>query len=134
MHFFNNLLPHFNIPIQKIDLIYCTFLQDVASRLGLAQDSIRHYGLNGDVNSVLLISDIVIYGSSQDEQGFPSLIIRAMTFGVPVILPDFPIMKKYVSLIEEFSSLFPAYYDMILKFFCCPCVKFFSFFLLNEVL
>ncbi|XP_021890554.1 uncharacterized protein LOC110809134 [Carica papaya] len=71
-------------------------LQDVASRLGLAQDSIRHYGLNGDVNSVLLISDIVIYGSSQDEQGFPSLIIRAMTFGVPVILPDFPIMKKYV--------------------------------------
>lgn len=57
----------------------------------------RHYGLNNDVNSVLLMADIVLYGSSQVEQGFPSLIIRAMTFGIPVIIPDFPIIKKHVS-------------------------------------
>ena len=42
------------------------------------------------------MADIVLYGSSQEEQGFPPLIIRAMTFGIPVITPDFPIMKKYV--------------------------------------
>ncbi|KAJ9175462.1 hypothetical protein P3X46_014013 [Hevea brasiliensis] len=71
-------------------------LQEIASRLGLVHGSVRHYGLNGDVNSMLLMADIVLYGSSQDEQGFPPLIIRAMTFGVPIIAPDIPIMKKYV--------------------------------------
>ncbi|KDP45060.1 hypothetical protein JCGZ_01560 [Jatropha curcas] len=71
-------------------------LQGVASRLGLLHGSVRHYGLNGDVNSVLLMADIVIYGSSQDEQGFPPLIIRAMTFGVLVVAPDVPVMKKYL--------------------------------------
>uniref|UniRef100_A0A2P2MFY1 Uncharacterized protein MANES_07G093200 n=1 Tax=Rhizophora mucronata TaxID=61149 RepID=A0A2P2MFY1_RHIMU len=71
-------------------------LQQVTSHLGLLHGSVRHYGLNGDVNSVLLMADIVIYGSSLDEQGFPPLIIRAMTFGIPVVLPDLPIFKKYV--------------------------------------
>lgn len=60
----------------------------------------RHYGLNSDVNSVLLMADIVLYGSDQDVQGFPPLLIRAMTFGIPVIAPDFPILKKYVSSLK----------------------------------
>ena len=59
-----------------------------------------HYGLHGDVNSVLLMADIVLYGSSQNEQGFPPLLIRAMTFGTPVIAPDIPILKKYVSVFK----------------------------------
>ncbi|CAN6697627.1 unnamed protein product [Malus baccata var. baccata] len=70
--------------------------QEVTSHLGLLHGSVRHYGLNGDVNSVLLMADIVLYGSSQDLQGFPPLLIRAMTFGIPVIAPDFLVMKKYV--------------------------------------
>lgn len=88
----------------KIDVIPCTSMQQVASRLGLTQGSVRHYGLDGDVNGVLLMADIVLYGTSQEEQGFPSLIIRAMTFGIPVITPDFPIMKKYVRPFKLFSS------------------------------
>ncbi|GAV64719.1 Glycos_transf_1 domain-containing protein [Cephalotus follicularis] len=76
---------------------YNDALQEVASRLGLLHGSLRHYGLNGEVNSMLLMADIVLYGSSQDEQGFPPLILRAMTFGIPVVIPDFPIMKKYVA-------------------------------------
>ncbi|KAH1064563.1 hypothetical protein J1N35_029550 [Gossypium stocksii] len=75
---------------------YNDALQQVASRLGLPQGSVRHYGLDGDTNGVILMADIVLYGSSQEEQGFPPLIIRAMTFGIPVITPDFPIIKKYV--------------------------------------
>lgn len=67
--------------------------------MGLHRDSVGHYGLDGDVDEMLLIADIVLYGSSQDEQGFPSLLTRAMTFGVPVIAPDYPIIRKYVSLI-----------------------------------
>ncbi|KAK9064050.1 hypothetical protein SSX86_017922 [Deinandra increscens subsp. villosa] len=75
---------------------YNDALQDIASHMGLRRDSVRHYGLDGDVDEMLLIADIVLYGSSQDEQGFPSLITRAMTFGVPVIAPDYPIISKYV--------------------------------------
>ncbi|KAE8713879.1 hypothetical protein F3Y22_tig00110204pilonHSYRG00165 [Hibiscus syriacus] len=81
----------------NIDVIPCASVQQVASRLGLTQDSVRHYGLDGDANGVLLMADIVLYGSSQEEQGFPPLIIRAMAFGIPVIAPNFPILKKYVA-------------------------------------
>ncbi|KAF9674942.1 hypothetical protein SADUNF_Sadunf10G0180100 [Salix dunnii] len=70
--------------------------QEVVSHVGFHHSSVRHYGLNGDANSVLLVADIVLYGSSQDEQGFPPVLIRAMTLGIPVIAPDVPTMKKYV--------------------------------------
>lgn len=53
--------------------------------------------MNGDVNGLLLMADIVLYGSSQDVQGFPPLLTRAMSFGIPVIAPDYPVIKKYVS-------------------------------------
>ncbi|KAL5569492.1 hypothetical protein UlMin_026067 [Ulmus minor] len=75
---------------------YDDVLQEVSSRLGLQQGSLRHYGLNGDVNGVLLMADIILYDSSQDVQGFPPLLIRAMTFGIPVIAPDFPVLLQYV--------------------------------------
>lgn len=51
------------------------------------------------------MADIVLYDSSQDIQGFPPLLIRSMTFGIPVIAPDFPVLKKYVSLFKSFSCL-----------------------------
>ncbi|XP_057735164.1 uncharacterized protein LOC130950629 [Arachis stenosperma] len=75
---------------------YDDALQEVASRLGLPQGSIRRYGLNGDVNSVLLMADIVLYGSAQEVQDFPPLLIRAMTFEIPVIAPDIPVLRKYI--------------------------------------
>lgn len=89
------------------DEAFSHFSQEVASRLGLLHGSVRHYGMNGDVNSLLLMADIVLYASSQDEQGFPPLLIRAMSFGVPVISPDFPVIKKHVSS-YELSSFFPC--------------------------
>lgn len=70
--------------------------------MGLPDDALRHYGLNGDVNSVLLMADVVLYGSAQDIQGFPPLLVRAMTFGVPVVVPDFLVFRKYVSLFKFF--------------------------------
>ncbi|XP_076897085.1 uncharacterized protein LOC143550296 [Bidens hawaiensis] len=75
---------------------YNDALQDIADHLGLLRDSVRHYGLDGDVDGMLLISDIVLCGSSQEEQSFPSLLTRAMTLGIPVIAPDYPIITKYV--------------------------------------
>ncbi|MED6108875.1 hypothetical protein PIB30_028338 [Stylosanthes scabra] len=75
---------------------YDDALQEVASRLGLPQGYIRRYGLNGDVNSVLLMADIILYGSAQEVQGFPPLLIRAMSFEIPVIAPDIPVLRKYI--------------------------------------
>ncbi|XVE99174.1 hypothetical protein REPUB_Repub03eG0174500 [Reevesia pubescens] len=96
---------------------YDDALQQVASRLGLTQGSVRHYGLDGDANGVLLMADIVLYGSSQEEQGFPPLIIRAMTFGIPIITPDFPIMKKYV-VDGAHGAFFPKHHpDALLRAF-----------------
>ncbi|KAF3539059.1 hypothetical protein F2Q69_00018395 [Brassica cretica] len=73
-------------------------VQEVASRLGLTQDTVQHFGLNEDVNRVLLMSDVLVYASSQEEQSFPSLVVRAMSFGIPIVTPDFPIMKKYMEV------------------------------------
>lgn len=55
-----------------------------------------HYGINSDVDSLILMADIVLYGSSQEEQGFPHLLTRAMSFGIPIIAPDYPVIRKYV--------------------------------------
>jgi len=118
--------------------------------LGLPHGSIRHYGLNGDVNSVLLIADIVLYGSAQDVQGFPPLLIRAMTFEIPVVAPDFPVLRKYVSLFLFFffSFLFLFFFLLFTDFcnhsYCFIVINFFStlrflmgfmgFFILNTIL
>ncbi|KAM2919380.1 hypothetical protein COP2_041354 [Malus domestica] len=75
------------------------FKFEAASHLGLLQGSVRHYGLNGDVNSVLLMADIVLYGSTQDV--FPPLLIRAMTFGIPVIVPDFVVDGVHMILFRK---------------------------------
>ncbi|KAG6602279.1 uncharacterized protein LOC111459418 isoform X1 [Cucurbita moschata] len=71
-------------------------LQEIASRLGLPDASITHYGLNGDVNNVLMMADIVLYGSSQEIQSFPPLLIRAMSFGIPIMVPDLPALRNYI--------------------------------------
>ncbi|XP_058083227.1 uncharacterized protein LOC131231146 isoform X2 [Magnolia sinica] len=75
---------------------YRDALQEIASHLGFPDGSVSHYGMDVDVNSVLLMADIVLYGSFQEEQGFPPLLIRAMSFEVPIIAPDLAIIKRYV--------------------------------------
>lgn len=71
--------------------------------------------MNADVNGALVMADIVLYGSSQDEQGFPPLLIRAMTFGIPIAVPDIPVITKYVCLIT-------LYFQLSLKRFRDSCI------------
>uniref|UniRef100_A0A803KUK3 Glycosyl transferase family 1 domain-containing protein n=1 Tax=Chenopodium quinoa TaxID=63459 RepID=A0A803KUK3_CHEQI len=71
-------------------------LEGVAAHLQLSPGSLRHYSLDHDVNGALLMADIVLYGSSQEEEAFPSLLIRSMSFGIPVVVPDLPVISKYV--------------------------------------
>ncbi|KAM1781834.1 hypothetical protein ACFX1Q_040137 [Malus domestica] len=79
--------------------LLASYLNEATSHMGLFQGSVRHYGLNGDVNSVLLMADIVLYGSTQDV--FPPLLIRAMTFGIPVIAPDFVVDGVHMILFRK---------------------------------
>ncbi|XP_016900299.2 uncharacterized protein LOC103489564 [Cucumis melo] len=83
-------------------------LQETASRLGLPRDYLSHYGFDQDVNGILYFADIVLYESSQNVLDFPSLLIRAMTFEVPIVAPDLPIINQYV--VEGFHGLlFPKF-------------------------
>ncbi|KAL6572300.1 hypothetical protein OROMI_013258 [Orobanche minor] len=75
---------------------YIDALQDVAAHLGLSQVSLKHYGLDSDVNGIIMMADIVLYDSSQDVQGFPPLLTRAMSFGISIIVSDYRVIRKYV--------------------------------------
>ncbi|KAL8523258.1 hypothetical protein ACS0TY_013291 [Phlomoides rotata] len=71
-------------------------IQDVASRLSLNQGSLKHYGINSDVDGLILMADVILYGSCQEEQRFPPLLTRAMSFGIPVLAPDYLVIRKYL--------------------------------------
>ncbi|KAJ0967122.1 hypothetical protein J5N97_024039 [Dioscorea zingiberensis] len=75
---------------------YDSTIREVASRMGFPDGSVKHYGMDGDVNSVLLISNLILYSSFQEEQTFPPLLVRAMSFGVPFIAPNSATIEKYV--------------------------------------
>jgi len=57
----------------------------------------KQYSMDQDANGVLLMADMAIYGSLQDEQIFPPLLTRIMSLGIPVVVPDLPVLSRYVS-------------------------------------
>ncbi|KAM3362267.1 hypothetical protein P3S68_017121 [Capsicum galapagoense] len=76
--------------------------------------------MKGDVNGIILMADIVLYFSPQYEQEFPPILIRAMSFGIPIVAPDLPVVRKYIvhevqgiifsqhnsnELVQDFSQL-----------------------------
>ncbi|KAF3784394.1 hypothetical protein EJ110_NYTH30259 [Nymphaea thermarum] len=70
--------------------------QEIASTLGFPDGYMRHYGMDVDVDGILLMSNVVLYGSFQDEQDFPPLLIRAMTFKRPIVAPNLTVIKAHV--------------------------------------
>lgn len=70
--------------------------QELASQMGFPVEFVKHYGVDGDLNSVLLMADLVLYGSFQTIQNFPPLLIKAMSFKIPIIAPNLEIITKYV--------------------------------------
>ncbi|KAG1355011.1 hypothetical protein COCNU_07G011230 [Cocos nucifera] len=69
---------------------------EIATHLGFPDGSVRQYGMDHDVNNLLLMADSVLYGSFEEEQSFPPLLLRAMSFGIPIVAPDLTTVKKYV--------------------------------------
>ncbi|XP_078427551.1 uncharacterized protein LOC144700044 [Wolffia australiana] len=69
---------------------------DLGSQFGFPRGCVKRCAMDGDVNRALIIADIVVYISFLDEQTFPSLLTRAMSFGVLVVAPDLSTIKRYV--------------------------------------
>ncbi|XVF80160.1 hypothetical protein PTKIN_Ptkin15bG0048400 [Pterospermum kingtungense] len=57
---------------------------------------VKHVAFDGDVDSVLNMTDLVIYGSFLEEPSFPEILVKAMWLGKPIIAPDLPNIRKYV--------------------------------------
>ncbi|XP_042480684.1 uncharacterized protein LOC122061481 [Macadamia integrifolia] len=75
---------------------YKVALEAIALNLGYPRGSVRHIGIDEDVNSFLSMADLVIYGSFLEEQSFPDILVQAMCFGKPIIAPDLSMIRKYV--------------------------------------
>uniref|UniRef100_A0A7N0UMJ8 Glycosyl transferase family 1 domain-containing protein n=1 Tax=Kalanchoe fedtschenkoi TaxID=63787 RepID=A0A7N0UMJ8_KALFE len=76
---------------------YSLALKTVAHNLGYPKGSVIHIPFDGDVNSFLAVSDLVIYGSFLEEQAFPDILVKAMSFEKPIVAPDLNIIKKHIN-------------------------------------
>lgn len=65
--------------------------------MGFPDEFVKHYGVDGDVNCVLLMADLILYGSFSNNTEFPTLLIKAMSFKIPIFAPNLEIITKYVS-------------------------------------
>lgn len=75
---------------------YDMALQAIALRLGFPSNSVQHVGVNRDLNIILSAADLVLYGSLREEQAFPAILLRAMSFEKPIIAPNLTMVQKYI--------------------------------------
>ncbi|CAA6671588.1 unnamed protein product [Spirodela intermedia] len=75
---------------------YKAALEAFSLKLGFLSGSVMHAGVGGDVNTLLDMADLVIYGAFLEEQSFPSPLIRAMCLGKLIIAPDLAMIGKHI--------------------------------------
>ncbi|XP_078155667.1 UDP-Glycosyltransferase superfamily protein isoform X2 [Carex rostrata] len=75
---------------------YSSSFQELATQMGFPASSIKRYPFDHDASSLLLIADIVLHGSFNEEPSFPPLLLQAMSFGVPIIAPNISQITKHV--------------------------------------
>ncbi|KAI3449229.1 hypothetical protein Pfo_005894 [Paulownia fortunei] len=76
---------------------YSNIVETIALKLGYPKEAVKHVAVIENTDSVIRIADLVIYGSFLEEHSFPDILLKAMCFGKPIIAPDLPITRKYVS-------------------------------------
>ncbi|KAL2339820.1 hypothetical protein Fmac_007760 [Flemingia macrophylla] len=74
---------------------YSVALETMVHSLKYPRGVIEHIVRDLNVDSILDAPDVVIYGSFLEEQYFPEILIRAMTFEKSIIAPDVPMIRKY---------------------------------------
>ncbi|XVF73098.1 hypothetical protein PTKIN_Ptkin12aG0173900 [Pterospermum kingtungense] len=75
---------------------YSMAVEGIALNLRYPSGVVKHVAVDEDVDSVLSMTDLVIYGSFLEEPSFPEILIKAMSLGKPIIAPDLPNIRKYV--------------------------------------
>ncbi|XVF22451.1 hypothetical protein REPUB_Repub12eG0173600 [Reevesia pubescens] len=94
----NNSNSHPKIIILNSDSTsnYSMAVERIALNLGYPSGVVKHLSVDGDVDSVLSMTDLVIYGSFLEEPSFPEILVKAMCLGKPIIAPDLSNIRKYV--------------------------------------
>ncbi|KAH9310555.1 hypothetical protein KI387_025590 [Taxus chinensis] len=80
----------------NLNSTYGVALQAIALQLGFPTGLVQYASADDDVNSVISIADMVVYGSFHEEQAFPSILLQAMSFEKPIIAPNLTNFQKYI--------------------------------------
>ncbi|EXB52710.1 hypothetical protein L484_022487 [Morus notabilis] len=75
---------------------YSSAVEAIALNLKYPNGIVNHVPMDAEADNVLTASDVVIYGSSVEEQSFPDILIKALCLEKPIIAPDLSIIRKYV--------------------------------------
>ena len=79
------------------NILMFIFPKAISLNLRYPRGVVRHIAIDEDeADNVLAAADILIYGSFLEEQSFPGILIKSMSFGKPIIAPDLSMIKKYV--------------------------------------
>lgn len=72
------------------------YLKAVSASLNYPKGIVKHADRDANADDVLRIADLVIYGSFLEEQSFPDILIKAMTYEKLIIAPNLSMIQKYV--------------------------------------
>ncbi|KAA3475229.1 Chromosomal replication initiator DnaA [Gossypium australe] len=75
---------------------YSMAVEKIALNLRYPRGVVKHVAVHGDVDGILSMTDLVIYGSFLEEPSFPEILIKAMSHGKPIVAPDLSNIRKYV--------------------------------------
>ena len=80
-------------------------LQTIALKFGYPNDTVKHVAMDQNIDTVISTADLVVYGSFLEEHSFPSVLLKAMCFEKPIVAPDLPAIRKYVSILNMIESM-----------------------------
>ncbi|KAL0339470.1 UNVERIFIED_CONTAM: hypothetical protein Sangu_1469100 [Sesamum angustifolium] len=76
---------------------YSSSVETIADKLGYRAGIVKHVAGDENTDTVISTADLVLYGSFLEEHSFPDILVKAMCFEKPIIAPDLPMIRKYVS-------------------------------------
>ncbi|KAL7125749.1 hypothetical protein ABFS83_14G137500 [Erythranthe nasuta] len=76
---------------------YSTTVETISLKLGYPNETVKRVTADRNTNTVINTADLVIYGSFLDEHSFPDILLKAMSLEKPIVAPDLPGIRKYIS-------------------------------------
>ncbi|KAG6402676.1 hypothetical protein SASPL_134878 [Salvia splendens] len=76
---------------------YSSIVETIALKFGFPKDTVKHVAVDQNIDTVIDTADLVVYGSFLEEHSFPGVLLKSMCFEKPIVAPDLPATRKYVS-------------------------------------